>query len=345
MKKIFSKKMSMFLVLTIMLLMFTGCSNNNEKPAEVEKPVEVEKPEESAEGTTDYPTKSIELVVPFGPGGDTDTNARVISKYMSEELGQPVVVTNIEGASGVVGSAEVMDSDPDGYRVLFNHPTMLISSLLGVADYTYEDFEMAGISLFDDANVFVVSADSEYENLEDIIEEAKKRPNELLFATSLGSFTHLQILAFQEETGTEISEAVLGDMASYVVALLDNKIDIIGAQYGVVKDYIETGDFKVVGVLSEERNPLIPDVPTFKEQGVDVAFTKMFYHLMPKGTPAEIVEKYSKALEAVTLNEEYIKEAGTVFVTPNYLPPTEASEYVANEVEKYKKYTDKMEGK
>lgn len=288
-----------------------------------------------------YPEKAIQLIVPYGAGGDTDTNARVLSKYLSEELGQPVVVSNVTGASGVVGSQQVLEAAPDGYTVLFNHPTMLMNSLLGLTDISYSDFENAGIACLDDANVFVVSADSPYETLDDIITDAKNRPGQLRFATSIGSFTHLQILAFQQKTGTEITSADLGDMAAYVTALLGNQIEIIGCQYGLVKDYIESGKFRCVGVLSEERNPLIPDVPTFKEQGIDLALSKFFFFAFPKGTPEDIVNVFSSAIEEVCRNENYIREANEVLVTPTYMDPEIAVAYIA-ENEKF--YKENLEG-
>lgn len=94
-----------------------------------------------------YPNKTVQIVVPYGAGGDTDTNARVMSKYLSKELGKPVIVTNVAGSSGVVGSQQVLDSKPDGYTVLFNHPTMLMNNLIGLTDISWKNFKNAGIGL------------------------------------------------------------------------------------------------------------------------------------------------------------------------------------------------------
>lgn len=285
-----------------------------------------------------YPNKTVQIVVPYGAGGDTDTNARVMSKYLSKELGKPVIVTNVAGSSGVVGSQQVLDSKPDGYTVLFNHPTMLMNNLIGLTDISWKNFKNAGIGLTDDANVFVVSSHSKYKNLQDLINDAKANPGKIRFATSIGSFTHLQLLAFEQMTGTNIVAADLGDMAAYTTALLGNQIEVIGCQYGVVKDYIESGDFRCLGVMSEKRNPLIPNVPTFKEQGVDLSISKFFFYAFPKDTPDEIVNKFSAAMEKVCQNKDYIKEANSVLVTPKYMKPEDAVTYIGKEEENYKKW-------
>lgn len=347
-----SKAAVLLSLCTAACLALGGCSSAKPQEAPASKAADsagapadaAGSPQEASSPASDtaYPEKPIQLIVPYGAGGDTDTNARVLSKYLSEELGQAVVVSNVTGASGVVGTQQVLEAAPDGYTVLFNHPTMLMNSLLGLTDISYKDFENAGIACLDDANVFVVNADSPYETLDDIIEDAKNRPGKLRFATSIGSFTHLQILAFQQKTGTEIASADLGDMAAYVTALLGDQIEIIGCQYGVVKDYIESGKFRCVGVLSEERNPLIPDVPTFKEQGVDLALSKFFFFAFPKGTPENIVNTFSAALEKVCQKEEYMKEANEVLVTPTYMAPEDALAYIEENETFYKENLEKV---
>lgn len=322
MKSIMKKAISMLLVAVLLCAGLAGCADNKAPDAN----------DGDNSASSGYPTKPIQLIIPYGAGGDTDLNARTLSKYLGEELGQTVVVSNVTGASGAVGSQQVLDSNPDGYTVLFNHPTMLMNSALGLSEFTYKDFENAGIACLDDANVFVVNANSKYMTLDDVVQDAKANPGDIRFATSMGSFTHLHILAFMKETKTEINAADIGDMAAYIIALLGDQVEIIGCQYGVVKDYIESGEFRCLGVISEERNPLMPDVPTFKEQGVDMALSKFFFFSFPKGTPEDVVNTFSAAMEKVCSNEEYIAEAGGVFVTPTYMSPADALEYIgANE--------------
>ncbi|MGE4282861.1 MAG: tripartite tricarboxylate transporter substrate binding protein [Clostridia bacterium] len=339
MKKNHGKMFIFVLIITVISTMFlAGCSGKTGDSENVGGTNTDSKSQQS-----NYPTRPIQLIVPYGAGGDTDTNCRMLAKYLTKELGQSVVVSNVTGASGAVGSQQVLDASPDGYTVLFNHPTMLMNTALGLSEFSYKDFDNAGIACIDDANVFVVKADSKYKTLNDVVEDAKANPSKIRFATSMGSFTHLQILALQEQTGTEFNAADMGDMAAYIVALLGNQIEMIGCQYGVVKDYIESGEFRCLGVLSEERNPLISDVPTFKEQGVDISFSKFFFFSFPKGTPTEIIEKFSTAVENVCNNEDYAKEANGVYVTPSYMPPAEAIEYIEKNEKTYEKILENVD--
>ncbi|MGE4284729.1 MAG: tripartite tricarboxylate transporter substrate-binding protein, partial [Clostridia bacterium] len=117
--------------------------------------------------------------------------------------------------------------------------------------------------------------------------------------------------------------------AEKTAALLGKQIDLIGTQYGLIKDHITAGKFKVLGVLSEERNPLMADVPTFKEQGVDAAFTKYFFYSFPKGTPKEIVEKFTTAVNNVVKNDKEYQDAAKKFlVTPSDMTTEESIKYL-----------------
>ncbi|MBZ4646220.1 MAG: putative tricarboxylic transport rane protein [Petroclostridium sp.] len=340
-------KVAALLVAVLMLasVFAVGCAKKQEEtePAAQEAKKEEPKKEESKQDDVKYPTKPIQVVVPAGAGGDTDLNARTLGKYLEKELGQPVVIVNVNGAGGTLGSKKVKDSAPDGYTVLFYHPSMLLNKLLGLVDYTYSDFENAGVAVLDDTNVFVVNAESPYKNLKDLIDDAKKNPGKIRFATEVGAFTHLQVLAFQDAADVQLNVVDVGAAAQKTAALLGKQIDIIGTQYGLVKDHITAGKFRALGVLSNERNPLIPDVPTFKEQGIDIAFTKFFFYSFPKGTPKEVIEKFSKAVEkVVTTNEEYKADAKKFLVTPTYMAPVDAMKYIKEKEDYYNTFKDKI---
>ncbi len=295
---------------------------------------------ESAEGTekdsggkdtSSYPTKPIEIVVPAGAGGDTDLNTRTMAKYLEKELGTTMIITNVNGAGGTTGTKKVLDSKPDGYTVLSYHNSTLISKILGLTDYTYSDFDVAGMGVMDKGNAFVINNKSEFENLDDLIAFAKENPEKVTVATEVGSFTHLQLLAFEEATGTKFNIVDVGGASDKITALLGGRIDIIPTQLGLVNSYVESGDFRALGIMSDERLKAAPDVPTFKEQGVDLVMDKFFFWGFPKGTPQEIVDTFTKALEKVVANEEYQKEMEGYMVEPVYLNPAEANELMEKE--------------
>lgn len=286
-------------------------------------------------GKGDYPTKPIEIVVPAGAGGDTDLNTRIMAKYLEKELGTTMVITNVNGAGGTTGTKKVLDAKPDGYTVLSFHNSTLISKILGLADYTFTDFEVAGMGAMDKGNAFIISNDSEFQNLDDLIAFALENPEKVNVATEVGSFTHLQLLAFEEITGTKFNIVDVGGASDKITALLGGRIDIIPTQVGLVNSYIESGDFRALGIMSEERLKAAPDVLTFKEQGVDLVMDKFFFWGFPEDTPEEIVETFTNALEKVVANEEYQNEIGKSMVEPVYLNPTEANELMAKDEKFY----------
>ena len=291
-------------------------------------------------GAQAYPDKAIQVVVPAGAGGDTDVNCRIVGKYLEKELGQPIVVVNVNGGGGTLGSRKVKDSAPDGYTALFYHPSMFLNQMMGLVDYGFGDFENAGIAVMDNTNIFVVSASSPYKTLQDLAKAAKDNPGKVKFATETGGFTHLQILAFQAETGAQFNSVDVGAAAQKIVALLGRQVDAIGISYGIIKDYVKAGKFRVIGVESDVRNPLIPEVPTFKEQGVNLSFPKFFFYLFPKGTPQAVIAKFDAALAKVAADPALKAELNKFMVDPVFMAPAEATKYMKAQQDTYFKYKD-----
>jgi tripartite-type tricarboxylate transporter receptor subunit TctC len=287
-----------------------------------------------------YPNKPIQVIVPAGPGGDTDLNARMVGKYLEKELGQPIIVVNVNGAGGSLGTRKVKDADPDGYTILFFHPSMLLNKVLGLVDYSFADYENGGMAVIDDTNIFVVNASSPYKDLKDLIAAAKAKPGTIKFATETGGFTHLQVLAFEDAAKVKLNVVDVGSAAQKTVALLGKQVDVVSLNYGIVKDYISSGKFRVIGVLAEKKNPLIPDVKTFKEQGVNIAFPKFFYYLFPKKTPPAVVARFTAALKKVDASKELTEELKKFMVSPAYMSPADSLKYMKAQEATYNKYKD-----
>lgn len=320
MKKSF-KGILFAITMLVFATIMSGCSDTSSGSNEAE--------------ASDFPSKPITVVVPAGAGGDTDANARLLGKYLEKELGQPVVISNVTGAGGTVGASEVLDADPDGHTVLFFHNSLLLNRILGLTEDSYDSFKLAGIPVLDQGNTFMVSGDSKFENLQDMVEYARAHPGEVSIATEVGGFTHLQLLALQKDQDIELNIVDVGGAAEKVTALLGGHVDIVPTSLGLVKDYVESGDMRSLGIMASDRVDLMPDVPTFVEQGVNSEFEKFFFYGFNPDTPDEIVDEFSKAVENVVNNEEYVKEAEKFLVTPTYLNQQEAFEYIKKAEEKY----------
>jgi tripartite-type tricarboxylate transporter receptor subunit TctC len=279
---------------------------------------------------TDYPTKAVQVVVPVGAGGDTDMNARLFSRFMEKELGQPVVIVNVTGGGGTIGMKRVLDSAPDGYTAIFYHTEAMIPKIAGLVDYGIENFAIAGIGVLDNTTVLATYNGAPYKTMKEFVDYAKANPGKVEFGMQTGGYPHLVGIALQEMAGIKLNIVDVGGNAAKTVALKGKKTDVINTQYGLTKDFFTSGDFVCLGLTSEERNPLMKDIPTTKEQGFPMVFNKFFFYGMPKTTPKEIVDKFSAAMKRVVDNPEYQAEAAKIFVNPMYMDPA-ASEKHAKE--------------
>lgn len=327
MTKYFRRKASGVLAIGTMAAVLAACGGGEDEASG------------GGEGESSYPEDSIEVVVPAGAGGDTDRNTRTLAQHMEEELGVSLVVQNVEGSGGATGSGEVLDAEPDGYRVLAHHDGLLLNEIIGLTDYTHSDFELAGISVVDEGNTFLVSGDSEFEDFNDAIDYAIENPGELDVATETGSLTHIHLMAIQEETGAEFNVVDAGGASDKITALLGDQVDIIPTQIGLVDEYIQSGDMRSLGILAGERMDQYPDVPTLQEQDIDIELEKVYIWAFPPETPEDVVTTFSDAMETTVMeNDEFREEMEGFAVNPQYYNPEDAAAYLDDMSETYQQY-------
>ena len=258
-----------------------------------------------ASALADWPERSIELIVPANPGGDTDANARALAAALNEEMGWNVIVTNMAGGSGAVAFEDCLSNPDDGYRFVFYHSGACITQMLGMYEEfnVLDDFKLAGMPFLDYSNAFVINtANSKFSDLESMVAYMKDHPGEVSFATETGSFTHLHCVAFEQAAGVEFAIVDAGTAAQKTTELLGNRLDVIGTQAGLVKDYYETGEFKCLGILADERLEGAPEIPTLKEQGYDVVFSKFFYLAAPNAVDDAVIEAMNAGLLVISSN-------------------------------------------
>ncbi len=275
-----------------------------------------------------WPEKPMQLIVPFGAGGDTDLNARLFAKYLSDELGQGVGVSNVSGAAGMLGAQQVIDSQADGYTALWSHTEVLIPNLAGTSDIEIYDMDVAGIGMLTDTTVLAVRSDAPYQTIDELISSAKSSPGEIEFAMSTGGYPHLIGIALEEQLGVDFNLVHVGGNSDKMTALLGGHTDVINVEYALAKDYFDNGDFTCLAVLSEERNPLFSEIPTLTEMGYDVVFNKFFFFGFPKDTPTNIINSFSTAMESVVNNPDFQAECAEFYITPTYMNQKDAMDYI-----------------
>lgn len=336
------KVKSLILMLTFAFLL-AGCGGNGS---------DASAPDNSAAGAAgdsqdsgSYPAQPIQIIVPLSPGGDTDLNARLVARYLEAELGQSVVIVNVDGAGGTIGMDQVKQAAPDGYNVLFFHTEAMLTEISGIIDYKLDEaYKMAGICIVDDTTVLATHKDSPFKTLEELEEYAKENPGVVEFGMQTGGYPNLIGLALEDKMGIDMNLVDVGGNAAKMTALLGHKTDLINIQYGLSKDHFANGEFINLGLCSLERNPLMPDIETTTEQGYEMNFNKFFFTAMPKDTPDEIVNTFSDALKKVCENPEFIAEAEKSFLTSSYFSPEDSVKYADDVYENLAQYKELFVG-
>lgn len=268
-------------------------------------------------GQTDWPTRTVNVIIGASPGGDTDFNARTMAKYFEQITGGSMVITNMPGGGATIATSEVRAADPDGYTMLFGHTGhLIVTEVSELADYGIDDFELCCIPAIDQGAVFVTSAASGISTVDDLVAQTTAEPESVVFGTELGGYSHLQGLRLQQETGAQMQIVDTGSAAEKITALLGGRIDVAGIAYGAVQDYVTSGEMKVIGQPNEERNPLLGDIPTFVEQDIDFVMNNPYIIAFPKGTDEAIVSRMGEIMEEITQIPEYAADLEQGFKQP-----------------------------
>ncbi len=325
------KKLLAVLLGFTMVASLMGCSSGESDSAAGEEQTESAENSEKSEDNTavssvDYPKSTIQLIVPSSAGGSTDLTARILAKYASDILGQSVIVTNVTGSNGVIGDEQVLNAEPDGYSILFHHNAMITNQLSDLTELKYSDYAM-GPNFCSDDSVGIFTS-SKYATTEDFIHAAKEQPGVLSICSSTGGYAQLIENAFVEAVGIETVHTDLGDNAEQTAGLLGGHVDATTGLYGTNKSYLESGDMVMLGVCSEERLETCPDIPTFKEQGIDCVLPGYQFSLMyPKDTPQEIMDIFNDVVEQVTNDENAQNDLLEIGAVANYRSPEDNLTY------------------
>lgn len=277
----------------------------------------------------DWPNGPIQVMVPFGAGGDTDFNARILSKYLEPELGVALPAINMKGAGGTVAARYVKDAKPDGQTVLFHHTTFLTSTALGITDLSFKDFELVGIVAREDGNVIVVPSSSPYKTMKELMAASKANPNSIDLTANTGAMTYL-IGAELNNAGGAFNFVNVGGAAGRLKAILGGNVDVSQNPVGQVKPYVDNGELRALATMSGERMASLPDVPTLKELGYDIELRVEYFYLFPKGTSPEIIKKFSAALQnVINGNKQYAQEIWKAYYQkPYWVGPEKAEKHL-----------------
>lgn len=289
----------------------------------------------------EYPEKPVEMTILFG--STANTIGQLLADLMSKNLPKPIVAVSRTGGGGAVGYKHVHATPADGYNIVWNSNSISTSHYSGNIDFTYEDFvPIARIST--EVPALAVRTDSGWNTLTEMIEAVKKSDDKLKVGISgKGSFTHLTSVALFDTAG-------IGDKVIYVpydrgrapAELLGARIDAALQFPGQFASHAEAGTLKILAVTSDERIKLLPEVPTAKEEGVDINITMWRGLAAPKGTPPEIVKSLEGAAQKAAESKEFIDASNNIGFTPAFLPSDKFGELIASDDKKISKLMDDL---
>ena len=249
-----------------------------------------------------FPNRVINMVVPYPAGGPTDVIARIVAEEMGKSLGQNVIVENLAGASGAVGTRSVAKADPDGYTIVFGNNQTHGNNMFLLKEPGYDavkDFApLAGVGAFEHA--FVVRKDLPAKSIQELIALAKADPGKLNYgSTGVGSGSHLAMELFMQRTGIKMTHVPFRGAAPLVQEIMGGRIDIANSTLPSVLEQINGGLMRAIAIASPERNPRAKDIPTLREQGVTNADADSWAAFFaPAATPAPVLDALSKAILA-----------------------------------------------
>lgn len=283
-----------------------------------------------------WPEKSVNIVVPFPPGGSTDTIARAMAQHMGEKLGQAFVVDNRPGATGTIGATAVKRAAPDGYTLLVASlgPYVIAPHLVKNVPYdAVKDFDYLSLPV-QAPNVLVASPAQKARTLAEVVAALKAQPGKISFASSgNGSSDHLSAELFWQQSGTTGVHVPYKGGAPAINDLLGGQVDFSFQNVNAVLPHIRAGKLTAIAVTGYKRSPVLPDVPTLAEAGVKGAEIYSWQGMAaPKGLPADVKKKLADAaIQAI--NEPTLKKRLTdqgmeiVANTPEEFTAFQAREY------------------
>lgn len=293
-------------------------------------------------GAGDYPTKDITFVVPFDAGGTADIPARIVARYMTKYSAKPVVVVNMPGAGGSIGAREVMKAKPDGYTVMHVAAGVPMQYALGTITYTYKDFEPVCIWL-DSYLALVVQASSPYQTLADLAKAAREAPGKVRVGAVPGTIPVFGVLKVMDHEQVTFNVVDLA-LTSKAPELLSGRVAAYVDGFGGVKQFVDSKDFRCLGVFADKRLPGYPDVPTFKEQGYqDTEFLNQFFGMWaPKGTPKEAVDYLTMLVQKAAADPECQAELAKLSCAPSAVSGPEYAAIMEKVYAAFEKFAQKV---
>jgi tripartite-type tricarboxylate transporter receptor subunit TctC len=281
-----------------------------------------------------YPSKNIEAVVPFAPGGSVDVSMRILTAAVEKDLKQKILIVNKAGGGATEGQSYVARAKPDGYTLLAITSSVVTNTITKKVDFTIDSFDPILQYCFDPEILFV-TATSPYKTLDDFMAAAKKEP--VMNATSGHSTSHhVAGIMLEKLAGIKLTYVHTKGGKEPITMVAGGHVASSFGSYGVTKSLIEQGKIRVLGVMSEKRDPRFPDVPTFKEKRIDISYGPWRGVAAPKGTPQEVMGRLNQAFKSALATDEVKKKFANTDIPIAVLDGKEFAKVIRSDYESQK---------
>lgn len=259
----------------------------------------------------DYPEKPVEFIVPWGPGGGSDTLMRLVANNIEPYLGVAMPIINMPGVGGTVGLQEASQRPADGYTISQIHEGLLVANVTGLTDLNWDDFDPIGLMTVS-PQYLVVNADQPYQTFEEFVTYARENPGEITMGVTLGGVPHLHAVMIEDAFDIEFSYVGYEGTGERIRALVGGNLDAAIGDVSSSKQFVDNGDLLFLATGNAERVDETPDVPTFMELGSDLELLITRGIVMPKGSPEEARNTMETALAELAADESFVEQVNNV---------------------------------
>lgn len=286
----------------------------------------------------EFPAKDITVIVPKSPGGGTDITTRGLVEYAKNHVDQNIIVVNRPGAGGVTGMVQAASSRPDGYTLVMTTVELDILPHLNRSPIDYSAFKYIVAPIAEPAGL-IVPKDSPYNTVEEFVAYAKAHPGKLHVGNSgVGSIWHLASVAIKQQYGISFVDVpYAGGSSEAVAALMGNHLDAITVGPGNANSQLKAGELKLLAIMGDERLPMFPDVPTFKELGYDFVVRAWAALAVPKDVDEDRYKVLSKVFTEAMADKDFVKFMNTQGIEVNNMNVEQVNKMVKEDNEYYKK--------
>ncbi len=294
-----------------------------------------------------FPDRPLTILVPFTPGGVSDITARPLSIGLSADLGQSVIIENKGGAGGAIGMAAAAKAKPDGHTLLMALPSMItipISDRISGRASSFQMNQFRPIArLTADPTVLAVRADSPWNNVADFVREVRRNPGKVSYSSSgIYGTTHVAMEILANSANLKMIHVPFTGGGQQVSALLSGQVQATMQTPGAIAPHLAAGKLKVLGTLSAERVPSMPQVPTIKEQGFDGEFYLWTGLFVPVGTPDAVINRLRDSVKKAAAHPSFLQAMNSLTTPIQFLDASDFANFLVADTRRFEDVLTKM---